>query len=52
MFLFDFSNHSGRQLFESNQALITSDSTLIEADAEEFDLSQFPKEDDAAPTDP
>ncbi|KNZ46265.1 hypothetical protein VP01_741g6 [Puccinia sorghi] len=43
---------TGRQLFESNQALITSDSTLIEADAEEFDLSQFPQEDDPIPADP
>ncbi|KAA1080126.1 hypothetical protein PGT21_002818 [Puccinia graminis f. sp. tritici] len=37
---------TGRQLFESNQALITPDNSLIDADAEEFDLSQFPKEDE------
>ncbi|PLW05784.1 hypothetical protein PCANC_08589 [Puccinia coronata f. sp. avenae] len=43
---------TGRQLFESNQALITPDNTLIEADAEEFDLSQFPREEDAAPAEP
>lgn len=35
---------TGRQLFESNQALAAPDSSLIEADAEEMDLSQFPSE--------
>ncbi|POW14734.1 hypothetical protein PSTT_02741 [Puccinia striiformis] len=33
---------TGRRLFETNQALITSDNSLIDADAEELDLSQFP----------
>ncbi|KAH9451299.1 hypothetical protein MJO28_009185 [Puccinia striiformis f. sp. tritici] len=40
---------TGRRLFETNQALITSDNSLIDADAEELDLSQFPKQDDPDP---
>ncbi|WAQ89349.1 hypothetical protein PtA15_11A36 [Puccinia triticina] len=43
---------TGRQLFESNQALVTSDNSLIEADAEELDLSQFPKQEDPCSVEP
>lgn len=32
---------TGRQLFESNRALVNSDTSLLEPDAEELDLSTF-----------
>lgn len=41
---------TGRQLFESNKALVNSDASLLEPDAEEIDLSSFEKALDEIPT--
>ncbi|EGG05351.1 uncharacterized protein MELLADRAFT_107594 [Melampsora larici-populina 98AG31] len=41
---------TGRQLFESNKALVNSDASLLEPDAEEIDLSSFEKALDDIPS--
>ncbi|KAG0143308.1 hypothetical protein CROQUDRAFT_48976 [Cronartium quercuum f. sp. fusiforme G11] len=40
---------TGRQLFESNRALVNSDASLLEPDAEELDLSAFEKTSEETP---
>ncbi|KAH9821154.1 hypothetical protein DFH28DRAFT_883758 [Melampsora americana] len=43
---------TGRQLFESNKALVNSDASLLEPDAEEIDLSSYEKPSDDTPSNP